>query len=73
MCHRYADANPEEKMIFTKKGYELRREWEREQIQRNQDNFMMHIFNDWNGYGTCEVMENMVRRRHVRQLGERND
>ena len=59
MCGRYADANPKEWTV-TKKGFELHKEWEREQCQRDQDNFEMHIFGDWSGYGTCEVMENMV-------------
>ena len=59
MCGRYADANPKEWTV-TKKGFELHKEWEQEQCQRDQDNFEMHIFGDWSGYGTCEVMENMV-------------
>lgn len=69
MCHRYADANPEEKLVYTKKGYELHTEWGLERMDRDQDNFKMHIFNDWSGYGTCEVMENMVRRRRICQIG----
>ena len=59
VCRRYADANPEEWTV-TKKGFELYQEWDREQLQRDQDNFGMHIFGNWSGYGTCEVMENMV-------------
>lgn len=61
MCGRYADANPAETWIVTKKGFELHKDWGLEQYQRDQDNFRMHIFSDWSGYGTCEVMENMVR------------
>lgn len=59
MCGRYADANPAETWIVTKKGFELHKDWGLEQYQRDQDNFRMHIFSDWSGYGTCEVMENM--------------
>lgn len=55
VCGRYA-----KEWTFTKKGIELHKEWEREQCQRDQDNFGMHIFGAWSGYGTCEVMENMV-------------
>lgn len=59
VCGRYADANPAETWIVTKKGFDLHWEWRLEQFQRDQDSFRMHIFSDWNGYGTCEVMENM--------------
>ena len=65
MCGRYADANPEEDWIVTMKVFELHKEWGLEQFQRDPDNFRMHIFNDWSGYGACEVMENMVRTRSI--------
>lgn len=61
MCGRYADANLGMTWIVTKKGFERSRQWGLEQVQRDQDRFRMHIFSDWSGYGTCEVMENMVR------------
>ena len=61
MCGRYADENTGESWIVTKEGFELLRGWVLEQFQRDQDNFRMHILSDWSGYGTCEVMENMVR------------
>lgn len=61
VCGRYADANPRETRIVTKKGYDLHWDWGLEQFQRDQESFRMHIFSDWTGYGTCEVMENMVR------------
>lgn len=31
-----------------------------EQEKRDQDNFHMHIYNDWNGYGLTEVLENLL-------------
>lgn len=61
LCGRYPDANPEENWIVTKRGFELHKEWRDEQYLRDQGSFKMHIFEDWSGYGTCEVMENMVR------------
>ena len=65
VCGRYADANPDESRIVTKKGFELHKEWDLEQFQRDQDMFRMYIFEDWSGYGVCEVMENMVRNRVI--------
>lgn len=32
-----------------------------ENEKRNQDNFDMHIYNDWSGWGTAEVLTNAVR------------
>ncbi|CAD6578914.1 MAG: hypothetical protein ASARMPRED_008891 [Alectoria sarmentosa] len=60
LCGRYADSNPGQTWIVTKKGFERSRQWGLEQVQRDQDRFRMHVFSDWSGYGTCEVMENMV-------------
>ena len=45
---------------MTKKGYELATEWRVQRGRRDQDAFGMYIFRDWNAYGICEVMENMV-------------
>lgn len=35
-------------------------QWQEQQAKRDQDMFGMYIFNDWSGYGTAEVMENML-------------
>ena len=43
------------------KGLELAQEWAKQQQKRCQDNYNMHIFNDWNAYGISEVIENIVR------------
>ena len=61
MCGRYADANPGQTWVVTKKGFERSRQLGLEQVRRDQDRFRMNIFSDWSGYGTCELMENMVR------------
>ena len=61
MCTKPAADYPEHKWVVTKHGFELMQEWNVQQAKRNQDCFDMHIFNDFNGYGTCEVIENMVR------------
>lgn len=62
MCGQYADANPRgTTWLVTKKGFELHKEWGLERVQRDQDSFRMHTSNDWSGYGTCEVIKDMVR------------
>ena len=72
MCGRYADANPDENRIVTWKGFKFYTEWKAGQYLRDQASFNMHIFEDWSGYGTCEVMENMVRNLYTSQVGGRN-
>ena len=61
MCLRDASAHPSHIWIFTYKGFTTGNEWIIQQEKRNQDNFGVHIFNDWNGYGTSEVMENVFK------------
>lgn len=53
-------AEPAYQWIISKKGIELAQEWTLQQQKRCQDNYDMHIFNDWNGYGISEVIENIV-------------
>lgn len=53
-------ADPAYQWIISKKGIELAQEWTLQQQKRCQDNYNMHIFNDWNGYGISEVIENIV-------------
>ena len=60
MCKKLADKHPEHKWIATKAGFELLQKWMEEQEKRDQDNFGMYIYNDFSGYGTMEVMDNMV-------------
>jgi hypothetical protein len=36
--------------------------WQQEALKRNQDEFDMHIYNDFTGYGMHELMENIVSR-----------
>ena len=61
MCKKLADGHPEYNWIATKTGFELLLKWMDELSKRDQDNFGMYIYNDFTGYGTMEVMENMVR------------
>ena len=60
LCFKLADDHPEHKWIVTKKGFELQNEWLNQADKRCPDNFDMYIFNDFYGYGICEVIENMV-------------
>ena len=36
-------------------------QWKLQQADRDQSRFNMYIINQYNSYGTCEVIENMVR------------
>ena len=60
MCRRPADLHPEYDWVMTKRGFEQALHWMHEQGKRCSDNFDLYIFNDYNGYGTQEVMENML-------------
>ena len=60
LCFKLADDHPEHNWIVTKKGYKLMKEWLIQADKRCPDNFNMYIFNDFYGYGICEVIENMV-------------
>ena len=60
LCFKLADDHPEHNWIVTKKGYELMKEWLNQADKRCPDNFEMYIFNDFYGYGICEVIENGV-------------
>ena len=53
-------ADTAQQWIISKKGIELVIEWTQQQEKRCQDNYNMHIFNHWNGYGISEVIENIV-------------
>ena len=55
------DPGPGDTGTITAKGHELAEEWTKQQQKRCQDNYNMHIFNDWNGYGISEVIETIVR------------
>lgn len=41
--------------------------WREQQEKRNQTNFGMYFYTDFTGYGTREVMENMVSVRCINQ------
>lgn len=60
MCRRPADSHPQYDWVMTKRGFELALHWMAEREKRTQDNFELHVFNDFNGYGTQEVLENML-------------
>ncbi|KAK0509296.1 hypothetical protein JMJ35_008667 [Cladonia borealis] len=59
LCFRAADDHPEHKWIVTKKGFELMKKWMVQADKRDPDLFDMHIFEDFYGYGICELIENM--------------
>lgn len=45
---------------ITKAGFEKFIYMNKEQYNRDPENFNMYIYNDWAGYGVTEVLENLV-------------
>ena len=60
MCMTSAEENPKHKWILTKAGADLHQQWLVEQLKRDADVFDVITYNDYSGYGTGEVVENMV-------------
>ncbi|MCJ1380156.1 hypothetical protein MMC17_003259 [Xylographa soralifera] len=60
MCRKPAELSPGWTWVYTKAGYMAFSDYWEEQMKRDQDNFQMHIYEDWNGYGITEVMENQL-------------
>ncbi|KAI4176182.1 MAG: hypothetical protein LQ343_001226 [Gyalolechia ehrenbergii] len=60
MCGRFADRNPGYKWIVTNKASQLFREAIEQASGRDQGAYGIYLFNRWDGYGICEVVENMV-------------
>ena len=46
---------------LSEEGGALLENLDKEVEKRDQDGFDMHIYNDWNGWGISEVLENYVR------------
>lgn len=60
MCMRHLDANPGQICVVTRRGEDMFRQWRVEQIMRDADAFGVITYTDYSGYGTGEVVENMV-------------
>ncbi|KAI4096378.1 MAG: hypothetical protein LQ339_006966 [Xanthoria mediterranea] len=60
MCMRYADANPGHPLFVTKGGEDLFRAWRVEQVKRDAEAFGVMAYTDYSGYGTAEVVGNML-------------
>ncbi|CAO1605284.1 hypothetical protein XANCAGTX0491_008805 [Xanthoria calcicola] len=60
MCMRYADANPGHPFCVTKQGEDLFRAWRVEQVKRDAEAFGVMAYTDYSGYGTAEVVGNML-------------
>ena len=56
-CDRVSDLG----FPLSEEGSELLENLDKEVEKRDQDRFDMHIYNDWNGWGISEVLENYVR------------
>jgi len=60
VCNKPATELPDHIWILTRAGFELFVQWREQQEKRHQHNLGMYFYNDFTGYGTREVMENMV-------------
>lgn len=60
MCNKPATELPDHIWFLTRAGFELFVQWREQQEKRHQHNLGMYFYNDFTGYGTREVMENMV-------------
>ncbi|KAL6862092.1 hypothetical protein J3F83DRAFT_716909 [Trichoderma novae-zelandiae] len=56
---KLASLHPEHKWVSTMRGNERHKWWISELLKRDQDDFLMHVYNDFTSYGTIEVMENI--------------
>ncbi|KAM0289769.1 hypothetical protein ACHAO9_005646 [Fusarium lateritium] len=56
---KLASLHPDWPWSFTMRGIDRFDWWQQEALKRNQDEFAMHIYNDFTGYGMHEVMENI--------------
>jgi hypothetical protein len=57
---KLASLHPDWPWVTTVLGLEREQWWTQETLKRDQDDFNMHIYNDFSNYGMVEVMENIV-------------
>ncbi|KAL8928870.1 MAG: hypothetical protein Q9208_001648 [Pyrenodesmia sp. 3 TL-2023] len=60
VCSRFANRNREHKWIFTKKGMNVCRDGLDQAKSRDQEIMGVFVFDRWNSYAVCEVVENML-------------
>ncbi|KAF4962590.1 hypothetical protein FSARC_9368 [Fusarium sarcochroum] len=56
---KLASLHPEWPWFFTMRGQDRFTWWEQEALKRDQDDFKMHIYNDFTAYGMHELLENI--------------
>ncbi|KAL7905828.1 hypothetical protein GGI35DRAFT_483111 [Trichoderma velutinum] len=54
-----ASLHPDHTWVSTLGGYERYKWWIQEILKRNQDDYSLHIYNDFSWYGTIEVLDNL--------------
>ncbi|KAK4064239.1 uncharacterized protein Triagg1_9035 [Trichoderma aggressivum f. europaeum] len=62
LCDRVgklASRHPEHLWVSSLGGYERFKWWTQEICKRNQDDYSLHVYNDFSWYGTIEVLENL--------------
>lgn len=57
---KFASLHPDHIWVSSMSGYERKRWWLMEILKRDQDDFSLHIYNDFTSYGAIEVLENLV-------------
>lgn len=60
-CNKPLEKNPGWPIFLTKEGGKNMFQLIDDNEKRNQANFDIHIYNDWSGWGTAEVLTNAVR------------
>lgn len=61
---KLASLHPDWPWYFTMLGVDRFTWWQIEALKRNQDDFDLHVYNDFTGYGMHELMENIVGHPH---------
>ncbi|UKZ52342.1 hypothetical protein TrVGV298_006118 [Trichoderma virens] len=56
---KFASLHPDHKWVSSLRGYERKQWWLQEILKRDQDDYSLHIYNDFSWYGTIEVLENL--------------
>lgn len=59
---KLASLHPDWPWVSTVLGLDREQWWTQETLKRDQDDFNMHIYNDFSNFGVIEVMENIFQR-----------
>jgi hypothetical protein len=60
IAYQLASLHPDHAWVFSLLGGDRSQWWIQESLKRDQDEFEMHVYNDFSNYGNIEVLENIV-------------